>query len=49
MTSNNKKGISRNTNSSTTFNRSSNRPKPLIPKSGVTHSGRRTYSNGGKV
>lgn len=44
---NNKKVTSRNTNSNT--NMSSNRPKPLIPKSGVTHSGRRTYSNGGKV
>lgn len=26
-----------------------NSPKPLIPKAGVTHSGRRAYSNGGKV
>lgn len=26
-----------------------NSPKPLISKAGVTHSGRRTYSNGGKV
>lgn len=26
-----------------------NSPKPLIPKAGITHSGRRTYSNGGKV
>lgn len=26
-----------------------NSPKSLIPKAGVTHSGRRTYANGGKV
>lgn len=29
--------------------RSSRRPNPPIPKSGVTKNGKRRYSNGGKV
>lgn len=38
---------SKRTSSSTTSR--TNRPNPMIPKAGVTHSGRRTYSNGGKI
>lgn len=38
---------SKRTSNSTTSR--TNRPNPMIPKAGVTHSGRRTYSSGGKV
>lgn len=41
-----KSNISKTSN---TITRSNNRPNPLIPKAGITHSGRRTYGNGGKV
>lgn len=30
-------------------NKSTGRAKPMIPKAGVTNSGRRTYGNGGKI
>lgn len=40
---------SRTTNSSSNPNRSSNRPNPNVSKAGVTRSGRRSYSNGGKI
>lgn len=40
-----------NSKSSTKSNttKSSSRPKPMIPKAGYTKSGRRSYSNGGKI
>lgn len=34
---------------STTYNRSTRRATPMIPKAGSTNSGRRTYGNGGKA
>ena len=40
------KSTTKSTDKST---RSSNRPNPLITKAGITHSGRKAYSNGGKV
>lgn len=40
---------SRSTNSRSNSNRSSNRPNPMINKASITRSGRRSYSNGGKV
>lgn len=45
------KSSPRSTNKSTNKSnqRSSYRPNPLIPKAGVTRSGRRSYEYGGKV
>ena len=45
------KSTSKSTNKSTSkgVTRSSYRPNPLIPKAGVTRSGRRSYEYGGKV
>lgn len=40
---------SRNTNSNTNPDRSTNRPNPMITKSGFTRSGRRSFENGGKA
>lgn len=40
---------SRNVNTKSNPNRSSNRPNPMIPKASVTRSGRRSYGDGGKV
>lgn len=39
----------RSTNSKSNPNRSSRRPNPMINKAGFTRSGRRSFSNGGKV
>lgn len=36
-------------NSQSSSTRTSNRPKPMIPKAGYTKSGRRSYGNGGKI
>ena len=47
--SSSKATTSRSTNSRSNASRSSNRPNPMIPKASVTRSGRRSYSDGGKV
>ena len=47
--SSSKSVTSRNTNSKSNPNRSSNRPNPMIPKASVTRSGRKSYGCGGKV
>ena len=39
----------RSVNTKSNPNRSSNRPNPMIPKAGVTRSGRRSFSDGGKI
>ena len=45
------KSTTKSTNKSTSKGpiRSSYRPNPLVPKAGVTRSGRRSYEYGGKV
>lgn len=43
------KVTSRNTNSNSNAKRSLKRANPMIPKAGVTRSGRRSFSNGGKI
>lgn len=40
---------SKSSSKTTTVQKSNNRPKPMINKAGVTRSGRRSYSNGGKA
>lgn len=47
--SSNRTTTSRNTNSKSNANRSTNRPNPMINKASVTRSGRRSYGDGGKV
>ena len=39
----------RSVNTKSNPNRSSYRPAPMIPKAGVTRSGRRSFGDGGKV
>lgn len=39
----------RSTNSRSNPNRSSHRPNPMVNKASVTRSGRRSYSDGGKI
>lgn len=39
----------RSTNTKSNPNRSSHRPTPMVPKAGVTRSGRRSFSDGGKI
>lgn len=39
----------RNTNSKSNPSRSAHRSNPMIPKASITRSGRRSFSNGGKV
>ncbi len=49
MSKNSKSVTPRNINSRSNPNRSSNRSNPMISKAGVTRSGRRSYSDGGKI
>lgn len=45
----NKNTTPRNTNTKTNYNRSIKRANPMIPKAGITRSGRRSFENGGKI
>lgn len=49
MATTNKNTTPRNTNTKTNYNRSIKRANPMIPKAGITRSGRKSFENGGKI